>query len=1012
MTKTLDEIGRLFGEGAVAGLSDDQLLERFASKGDGRAFEAIVARHGPLVLSACRSALGPRDRAEDEDAFQATFLILARRAGTFPLHGNLAGWLYRVARRAGRQASLGASRRRAREQAVAGRGRGQGRGPSEPPHDPALGEVRDLVQEEIARLPEQYRAPILLCDLHGLTRDEAARAIGCPPGTVAGRLARAREMLKGRLARRGITEPTAPLLAVVAPPALFRSAARMAIASAQGDVVASAAARLAARASGGWFGARVPGGLAALASSAVAVVVIALGAAGKPVDPPPPPPPTRVIPPAAQVDEPIPVDPDDPALVDIFAGKVVDAAGKPVARASVYLVRVTDERWVLPDAGAVRAVTGADGRFRFSAKDMTFTSLDGLPARRPGLLIADADGLGADCVPTWGQQPPVYPPHQADKKVADWTLTLPPDEPIRGRLLGPEGRPLAGAIVRLEGLVLPWKGEAVAELAKLESPTSAFDHMGNRHPQGQGAMILNRGREFVADVDGRFRIAGLGRDRLAQLIIRGPGVSETRASVVTRDMPEIRRPRPDGPVDVTFGADFTVTLERGQILKGVVRDRATSQPLPGVRVGLTDPSITGLPVVSDARGRFAIDGVRPLAPRDVLDVYATPEPGRPYLPGKVRLLAPGEAVIDCPAGIPFRLMLRDEAGRPVEAEVAYSALHPNEAFNRLFWSKNFGGPVLTKAARQADGSYLGVALPGPGVVTAKLPPGVPYRPAFVDPKAFFAPGKKDWTRQDEISTYGNLDTLPPLTGGGPWTAMQEDYAALVLINPPEGSKPLELSATVMPPRPRMVTLVDSEGRPVVGATPRGITFYYADHEPKLRTSTFPLTKLHPDRSRRITFFEEDRKLIGFLMARGDGDSPYLVRMRPWATVTGRFVDERGGPVVFDGPGGGNPGPVYLGSDHGSLTVAIDDPKVGDFPDGRVEVDGRFRVERLVPGQVYSASYYVGMGGPHAKLLDRAIFAPGEVRDLGNIRAPIKPKPKAEAEAEAEDKPAAEPVPKP
>src|SRR6516165_5631844 len=120
MRKALDEIGRVFTEGTLAGLSDGQLLERFATRGDDEAFAAIVARHGAMVRSVCRSTLGPRD-ADAEDAFQATFLVLARRAGSFPLHGSLGGWLYRVARRAARQARVEAARRRRRERAAAGR---------------------------------------------------------------------------------------------------------------------------------------------------------------------------------------------------------------------------------------------------------------------------------------------------------------------------------------------------------------------------------------------------------------------------------------------------------------------------------------------------------------------------------------------------------------------------------------------------------------------------------------------------------------------------------------------------------------------------------------------------------------------------------------------------------------------------------------------------------------------------------------------------------------------------
>jgi hypothetical protein len=102
MTKALDEIRRLFSEGTLAGLSDGQLLERFAAGGDGEAFAAIVAHHGAMVLSVCRSTLGLSDASDAEDAFQATFLVLARRAGSFPLHGSLAGWLQlrgRLARR-------------------------------------------------------------------------------------------------------------------------------------------------------------------------------------------------------------------------------------------------------------------------------------------------------------------------------------------------------------------------------------------------------------------------------------------------------------------------------------------------------------------------------------------------------------------------------------------------------------------------------------------------------------------------------------------------------------------------------------------------------------------------------------------------------------------------------------------------------------------------------------------------------------------------------------------------
>ena len=257
MRKALDDIRRVFTEGTLAGLSDGELLERFAARGDGEAFAAIVARHGAMVLSVCRSTLGLRDASDAEDAFQATFLVLVRRAGSFPLHGSLAGWLYRVARRVARQARIEASRRRTRERAAAG-SREDGR-----PQDPDLGELCRLVHQELAHLPERYRIPILLCDLHGLTRDQAAEAIGCPPGTVAGRLARAREQLRDRLARRGVdlssAWPAAMAISREDLLRLFQRATHAGVSAAHGEGVAkTAAALLAAR-----FVARLARGAAA-----------------------------------------------------------------------------------------------------------------------------------------------------------------------------------------------------------------------------------------------------------------------------------------------------------------------------------------------------------------------------------------------------------------------------------------------------------------------------------------------------------------------------------------------------------------------------------------------------------------------------------------------------------------------------------------------------------------------------------------------------------------------------
>jgi hypothetical protein len=207
---------------------------------------------------------------------------------------------------------------------------------------------------------------------------------------------------------------------------------------------------------------------------------------------------------------------------------------------------------------------------------------------------------------------------------------------------------------------------------------------------------------------------------------------------------------------------------------------------------------------------------------------------------------------------------------------------------------------------------------------------------------------------------------------------QHDCAAIVLVNPAEGARPLELTATVVRDKPRRVTLLDPEGRPVVDAQSTGLTYHPWDREPVLRAATFPITGLHPDRARRITFVKDDRKLIGFLLARGDGDAPYTVRMRPWAAVTGRVLDEQGRPQPR----------ASLAGDTVRELAAHDDPGIGVFPAGvTTDGHGRFRAERLVPGQSYGATLYLGPGlnrrsGPAFEGLN---LAPGSVRDLGDLR---------------------------
>jgi RNA polymerase sigma factor (sigma-70 family) len=189
-------------------LSDAELLGRFVARRDEAAFELLVWRHGTMVLNLCRRLL--RHEHDAEDAFQATFLVLARKAGSIGKRESCASWLYKVAFRVALAARSALAGRAARERPC----------PDELPaaeaaDDLAWRDLRPVLDEEVGRLPEKYRAAFVLCCLQGRTNDEAARELGCPPGTVLSRLSRARERLRRRLLRRGVCLSAALVAAVV-----------------------------------------------------------------------------------------------------------------------------------------------------------------------------------------------------------------------------------------------------------------------------------------------------------------------------------------------------------------------------------------------------------------------------------------------------------------------------------------------------------------------------------------------------------------------------------------------------------------------------------------------------------------------------------------------------------------------------------------------------------------------------------------------------------------------------
>jgi RNA polymerase sigma factor (sigma-70 family) len=196
MRDVIRGLRRVVGPAGAAGVADADLLGRWVADRDEAAFELLLWRHGPTVLGLCRRLL--RRPQDVEDAFQATFLALVRKAAAIRKPEAVGSWLYRVAYRAALQLRAGAARRQTQDPGHLDRLA------AAPGEDPLRGDLRALLDEEVSRLPEHYRAPFVLCYFEGKTNAEAARELGRPVGTVVSRLARARERLRARLARRGL----------------------------------------------------------------------------------------------------------------------------------------------------------------------------------------------------------------------------------------------------------------------------------------------------------------------------------------------------------------------------------------------------------------------------------------------------------------------------------------------------------------------------------------------------------------------------------------------------------------------------------------------------------------------------------------------------------------------------------------------------------------------------------------------------------------------------------------
>ncbi len=927
----LRDLRRLLDDGVVAGLADEELLERFASRRDGEAFEALVARHGPMVLVTCRGVLGDEHAAED--AFQATFLTLARKARSLRSGRALAGWLHLVARRIAVQASADIARRRreawspAVDLAVAPRG------------SPSADSGR-LLHEEVDRLPERYRVPIVLCYFEGMTHEQAAGHLRCPVGTVGSRVVRARDLMRARLLRRGVTGAALVILSSPekAPAAVPVACVRAAVAAATRGVASARVSVLSRTIMKGMLMSKLKiAGTALLAAGSLlsAGMVADLGrldpggiAAATP----------ETAPVAPEVPQGKPISPS-PDVEVIIGGRVLDPAGRPVAGAAIRVDYFLPET---PEGPPPTATSGPDGRFSLRAPRAAFEGFSRGSGKRPPRVVAGAPGFG----PAWA-----VPGSRSDSS-RDVTLRLAPDDlPIEGRVVDLEGRPIAGVEIRTS---TAWEASG----ADLSAWIEGAKDRGQTVWQGLESMPLELVRKTGAD--GRFRLNGVGRERVVDLKVSGPTIETSTAYAMTKVFPSFRaetRGGMDAEATTYHGSRFDHAAAPTRPIVGVVRDKDTGKALAGVRINgmvFAEGSLVtkdGIEAVTDDEGRYRLLGL----PRAIrYRVLAFPADGQPYpnatvtAEAKTLALDPVGCDIAIKRGVLIRGRVTDKAtGEPVVAWVESFTFEDNP---RLADFPGYRSSYPPRGQTKGDGRFAVVALPGRGLIAVR---------AQAD----------RYLQGLGVEGIAGFDGRFFLTS--PHQCIPADYQFIAEVSPDPASGEMTRDIQLDPGRTLKGTARDPEDRPIAGTVGSGLAAIGFWGDRPLESADFEVTGLDPRRPRRLVLSHEGRKLVGSALLLGNEVGPLIVRLQPWGVVTGRVVDEEGLPrtkleLMSTAPPAFDP-------DRGFLRRR--------FP---LDGEGRFRVDGLVPGLIHEAYALERNIQIIGKVFGDLRVGPGESKDLGDV----------------------------
>ncbi len=547
-----------------------------------------------------------------------------------------------------------------------------------------------------------------------------------------------------------------------------------------------------------------------------------------------------------------------------------------------------------------------------------------------------------------------------------------PDVPITGRVVDLEGRPVAGVSVRVGGVRVP-KGDDLTPwldgVGRGEPPWVAYRHINSERKAPEAAS-----REATTDVDGRFRLSGFGPDRVVELKLQGGTIAYAEIDVATRRMEPIaargfRNQHGPGSLSI-YGADFSFTAAPGRPVEGVVKDARTGQPLVGAEVRsyrLAGSDYVGtmtLRTKTDEKGRFRLSGM-PKGQGNQLIVVPGEE--QPYLLQEVDVPdPPGVGLVSVEVALPRGLWIEgtlteQATGKPVPGawlhympflENTFAQAHP--AFDEDGNSDN--SDIQDHYKTRADGTFRLVGLPGRAIVGA-----------LVHDKAYLQGVGSDAIAG--LNKSGHFETYrSPINPGRLWPTVMKK------INPSADEELVRLDLQVTTGPSVRLSVVDADGKPVIGVSTRGLKGLSSYEREAMASSEGEVANLMPGEERTVLLRHEGRKIGKVVRVRqgDDANGPIVARLEPLAAMTGRVADVDGNPV----PG---------------ATVRPDLLPSGDFslslPQVATDEQGRFLVPDVPVGCDYAMAVET-LGAIRARqftFLKRATVRPGETTDVGEIR---------------------------